>query len=350
MEHGARQRPGILEVARLAGVSLSTVSNVLNRPERVKAPTILAVTKAIEELGFIRNDAARQLKTGNSNLLGLIVPDGADPFFLQVARGAVEAAKELGYSILLGDSQNLIEQEDHYINLFERQRVMGFLMSPIDGELQKLLSITSRGTKAVLIAQEQNPKFGCSVSVNHEVGGKIGVAHLIAHGARNITFLSGPSDSSRVRDCLTGAEQAILESGHPVTFRHLALDGNGVIDGRQAGQALVDANAADWPDAIFASNDSLAVGLLQSFLFGGQIRVPQDIRVLGYDDIDFANETVVALSSVRQPAHLIGAAAARMLIDDIEATEGRKHVHHFHSFEPELVARETTAPFVLAAR
>jgi LacI family transcriptional regulator len=145
------RQASIRDVAETAGVSVGTVSNVLNNPGKVSESTIARVSDAIAALGFVRNDAARQLRGGDSRVIGLIILDGGNPFFTDVARGAEAAAEESGRVILLGNSDQLVEREAHYLDLFDERRVMGILISPVGDVSDRLRRLRRRGMPAVLV-------------------------------------------------------------------------------------------------------------------------------------------------------------------------------------------------------
>lgn len=187
----------IRDVAERAGVSVGTVSNVLNRPDRVSAGVVERVQDAIRELGYVRNDAARQLRAGRSSSVGLVVLDARNPFFTDMARGAEDAAAEQGVSVLLGDSDEQPEREAAYLDLFEEQRVRGVLVSPLGDIGERLQRLRALGTPVVLVDRMAEDASLSSVSVDDVAGGRIAVAHLLEQGRRRIAFVGGRSASVR---------------------------------------------------------------------------------------------------------------------------------------------------------
>lgn len=325
----------IKDVAAAASVSVGTVSNVLNRRDKVSPATVERVQAAIDELGFVRNDAARQLRAGRSRSIGLIVLDSANPFFAEVARGAEERAAAAGISVLLGNSDQDSAREGAYLDLFREQRVNGVLLTPHD---LNAAILTDAGIPLVLVDGELPGGEVPSVAVDDIEGGQLAVAHLLAQGRRRIAFVGGPLSIRQVADRLEGAHRALSEvSG--ATLEVIELDALTVLRGREAGEAIASRVADERPDAVFCANDLLAVGVLQGTAILGGIRVPQDLALIGYDDIDFAQSTVVPLSSVRQPAREIGASAVDLLFDALaDPTSPPRHVR----FRPELVVRAST--------
>ncbi|MDP9027158.1 MAG: LacI family transcriptional regulator [Actinomycetota bacterium] len=328
----------VRDVAQHAGVSVGTVSNVLNHPEKVLPATVTRVQNSIDQLGFIRNDAARQLRAGRSTTIGLILLQASNPFFTEVARGVEEGASELGFSTLLGNSAQNHRRELAYLELFEQQRVHGVLISPVGDVTARLEGLKRTGIAAVLVDRSGAGSHSSSVSVDDVAGGQLAVEHLIDNGRRRIAFLGGRFEFRQVTDRLEGARRAV--AAHPgVTLEVIEVDTLDVLAGRSAGDRVRARVADARPDGIFAANDLLAVGVLQSLVMLGEVRVPQDIALIGYDDIDFASTAVVPLSSIRQPSERIGATALEILLEEAEdPTLAPRQV----VFQPNLVARTST--------
>jgi LacI family transcriptional regulator len=330
----------VKDVAKRAGVSLGTVSNVLNRPERVGQETKDKVLRAIEELGFVRNEAARQLRAGRSRTIGLLVLDVGNPFFTDIAAGVEEMAASEGLSVLLCNSAERQDREDHYLSVLEEQRALGILISPVSGNNPHLGEIRQRGMPAVLVDHRASRRQ-CSVSVDDVVGGEIAVAHLIESGYERIAFVGGPTNLNQVADRLAGARKAWQAAGRDdrrlTILETTALN---VASGRHMGERIAAMPHRRRPSAVFCANDLLALGVLQEMTRQG-LDVPGDIAIVGYDDIDFAAAAAVPLTSVRQPRAQLGRAATELLIEEISAPD--THRHRQVVFEPELVVRASTA-------
>jgi LacI family transcriptional regulator len=330
----------VRDVAQRAGVSVGTVSNVMNRPDKVSPATIDAVQRAIADLGFVRNDAARQLRAGRSRAVGLVILDVGNPFFADVARGAEDQAARAGFAIILGNSDEKADRESRYLDLFEEQRMHGVLISPIGEVTERLHRLRDRGIPAVLVDRTSGDTSFSSVSVDDIAGGRLAVDHLIATGRRRIAFVGGPMEIRQVTDRLEGSRRAV--DAHPdVALEVLETTGLTVQEGRAVGERLLERSRSDRPDAIFAANDLIAVGLLQALYMQGAVVVPDEIALIGYDDISFAQASVVPLSSIRQPSGLIGATAVDILLEEA-ADPGRAAVQIV--FQPELVIRDSTVP------
>ncbi len=328
----------VVDVAKKAGVSLGTVSNVLNRPERVAPATRGRVLAAIEELGFIRNEAARQLRAGRSRSIGLVVLDIRNPFFTDLAAGVESSAADAGLSVVLCNSGDDVTREDHYLSLLQEQRASGILITPTARSSSPLEDIRGRGMPLVLV--DRSSRSGqCSVSVDDFIGGQLAVRHLISLGHRRISFVGGPVSTPQVGDRLDGARQAAVEGGVKVTV--LETGGLTFGAGRSMGERIATMAARRRPTAVFCANDLLALGVLQE-MTRHHLTVPEDLAIVGYDDIDFAAAAAVPLTSVRQPREDLGRAAADLLIEEVAAAGS--HRHRQVVFEPDLVIRESTQP------
>jgi LacI family transcriptional regulator len=326
----------VKDVAALAGVSVGTVSNVLNRPDRVGRETRRRVEAAISELGFVRNEAARHLRSGGSRLIGFLVLDAANPFFTDVARGVEESTRSAGLAVFLCNSDNSELREREYLDLLLEQRVRGVLVTPVDPDAERLAALPRLGLPVVLVDRTGGTGW-CSVSVDDEAGGHLAVTHLIESGHRRVAFVGGPDSLGQVRDRLAGARRAVLESGLAEgALTVITTSALTVAEGRRAGQRLAGRPAGERPTAAFCANDLLALGLLQE-MTRQQVRVPEELAIVGYDDIEFAAAAAVPLTSVRQPRHLIGRTAAELLA--IEVADGPDHQHQQVEYAPELVVR-----------
>ena len=328
----------VKDVAARAGVSIGTVSNVMNWPEKVSEATVRRVQQAIDELGFVRNDAARQLRAGRSRAIGLVILDVGNPFFTDLARGAEDKAAEAGLSLILGNTDEQASREATYLDLFEEQRMHGVLISPFGEITARLARLREHGIPAVLVDRTSaDPSFS-SVSVDDVAGGALAADHLIARGRRRIAFVGGPLEIRQVTDRLAGARNAVAAHAD-VTLEVVETRALTVIEGRAAGTALLDRAPGERPDAVFAANDLVAMGVLQALNMRGSLHVPNDMALIGYDDIDFASAAVVPMSSIRQPSALIGQTAVEILLEEAaDPTLAARHI----VFQPQLVIREST--------
>ncbi|MET7426894.1 LacI family DNA-binding transcriptional regulator [Dactylosporangium sp. NPDC005555] len=321
---------GIKEVARRAGVSIGTVSNVLNRPELVASSTRQRVLDAITELGYVRNDSARQLRAGHSRQIALVVLDVTNPFFTDVVRGAEAAAEEHGVMVVVCNSGEDAGREHRHLDLLEEQRVRGVLITPVDeSPNSRLEQLIQRGTPVVLVDRGSGRHSRCSVAVDDLLGGRLAGEHLLEQGHQRITFVGGPATITQVRERHAGIADAVAGKAE----LSVVSTPNLTVAAGRAAAAEIDATA------VFCANDLVALGVLQGLTQRG-IRVPQDVAIVGYDDIEFAAAAAVPLSSVRQPREQLGRTATAMLLEEIE-DDGR-HEHRHVVFQPELIVRESS--------
>ncbi|MEE6286864.1 LacI family DNA-binding transcriptional regulator [Georgenia sp. MJ173] len=342
----AAARASIKDVASLARVSVGTVSNVLNNPDRVSPATRERVQAAVTKLGFVRNESARQLRSGTSGMIGLVVLDAGNPFFADVAFGAEQVITDAGYSLMLANSGEDPQREARHLDLFERIRAEGVLVSPVDAAGGALAQLRERGIPAVLVDRGTELTHECSVSVDDVTGGRLAAEHLLAQGHQRIAVVGGPESLRQVTERRAGAQEAVAGfadgNGRWARLEIIPTAALTIAEGRRVGTELAELDAADRPTGVFALNDLLALGLLQSLTLAG-LRVPQDVALIGYDDIAFAAAATIPLSSVRQPRKDLGRMAAKLLLEEVRANgDGVAHEHQHVVFDPELVARAST--------
>src|SRR4051812_6087759 len=330
----------IKDVAVRAGVSVGTVSNVLNRPDMVGSTTRDRVLTAIADLGFVRNESARQLRAGSGRTIGLVVLDIANPFFTDVARGVEDVANAEGLAVILCNSDDRPEKESAYLDLLAEQRVQGVLITPTAELSPNLESLRHRGIPVVFVDRQAPTTDQCSAAVDDVLGGRLAAAHLLERGHRRIAFIGGSSGLPQIEQRHQGVDEAVLGvCGSTDGLTVFTPDTLTVASGREAGARIVGMPADRRPTAAVCANDLIALGLLQEMVRQG-MKVPEDFAIVGYDDIDYAAAAAVPLTSVRKPRQELGAAAAELLFD--EARAGGEHVHRQLVFEPSLVVRESS--------
>jgi LacI family transcriptional regulator len=333
---------GIKDVARAAGVSVGTVSNVINRPQAVSSDTRDRVRAAIRQLGYVRSESARQLRAGRSRIIALLVLDMANPFFVDVACGAERAARAAGLGVMLCNSAQSPSEEADYLSLFAEHRVRGVLVTPADTSGGNLTSFQRHGIPYVSVDRVLPTAEGCSVSVDDVLGGELAARHLLQQGHDGIVYVSGPMHLTQCQDRHTGVVSALREAGlsEESALRRLEAERLDVAAGRDAGARLLGMSPR--PTAVFCANDLLALGVLQT-LYGAGVAVPGEVALVGYDDIEFAAAAAVPLTSVRQPAFRMGRAAADLLIEE-SGEEAEGHEHQRIVLQPELVVRRSSIP------
>lgn len=326
----------VKDVAALAGVSSSTVSNYLNHPHVLGDASRERVRAAIEQLGYVPNESARQLRAGSSKALALILLDAWLPYFHDLSRGVEDVTREGGWSLFFSNSNRDSAQERRNIEMFEAHRVQGIVIYPLDDVVPQLERLADRGIRSVVVGPIRPSSKVASVLFDDVGGGRLAGEHLLAIGRRRIVFLGSPT-VSQSNDRLQGLHEAVAGSDASVTVLdvpHLITE-----DGLRVAEQIVAMAPEDRPDAVFAANDMVAIGVLTQLMRHG-IRVPEDIALIGFDDVDQAHQGVVPLTSVRQPGYAIGRAAGAALLEQLADPTAPPPAPT--PFSAELVVREST--------
>jgi len=328
------------DVAQAAGVSLGTVSNVLNRPEIVAEATRTRVQKVIRELGFVVNASAQTLRAGRTKVLGLVVPDIGNPFFTEVAKGVDDAAFAEGYSVILCNTDEDSVKEDRYLDLLVSQRVAGILITPARESHAAMARLTDRDVAITLLDRSAVGIDACSVAVDDAAGGAMAFDHLYSLGHRDIVVLLGPSDIPQVAERKRGivAAAAVRQGEQVAALRFITASHMSTAAGESSMLDFLDEAPRTFTGLICA-NDLLALGAMRS-LRAKAISVPKDVSVVGYDDIDFAASAQIPLTSIRQPKYQLGYAATELLIAECE--DRAAHAHQRVMFQPQLIARDSS--------
>lgn len=332
--------PSISDVANLAGVAMGTVSNVLNRPHKVTEKTRRKVQDAIDALGFVRNGAAGALAAGTSNTIGFVMSDLSNSFFVDMARGAEDAAQKMGKNLLLANSDMTASKQDGYLALFDEERVAGILLAPLPYTLRHADVVRSHGRPVVVLNDFAHEIDTCCVMVNNEHGGYLAAKHLMSLGRRRLAFVGGPDSLAPVHDRHEGVKRAVAEANGAVKLEFLPTKEVQVEDGRKVGLALAARGADKLPDGVIAAADLLALGVQQSILSSSSLTIPGDIALIGYDNNRSAWDSMVPISTLSQPGQEMGRVATQMLLEEILTPE--THVHRRIILEPALIAREST--------
>jgi LacI family transcriptional regulator len=335
----AAGRVTIRDVARLARVSLGTVSNVLNNPDVVAPPTRARVLEAIETTSFVRSTAAHQLRVGKSRTVGVVLLDIANPFFAEMVRGAERVLRDKGYVLMVCSSDESTEREERYLRVLEEHRVDGLLIASVERDLKGVAALAARGTPTVLLDRDAGSLELCSVTVDDVRGGELAASHLIGLGHEVIGFVNGPLSIRQCADRRDGARRALRRGQRPSApvLCEMAVSALTVDQGEEAIGPLLASTPR--PTAVMCANDLLALGVLRGLTNAG-VRVPDEMALVGYDDVSFASMLSPSLTSVRQPKYELGASAAELLLEETAGNAG--HEHRSVRFEPELVVRASS--------
>ena len=339
----------IRDVAAMVGVSPSSVSNYFHNPQKISAATRERIRLAVDALGFVPNDAARMLRTGVNPVIGYIAFELASATTPEIASAIEAKVSARDMHLLMANDRGSEERERSYLQLFGQQRVSGVIISPLGDVEPELAQMRTRGIASVLSARRATSSAQASVSTDHVAGGVLAAQHLIAQGRRRIGFVASSLDLRQIGDRLQGALSTV-GAASDVTLEIIPVPERTVAAGMACADSVAGRPPASRPDALFCANDLLAIGAIQAFVAGQSVRVPADIAVVGYDDIEFARSNIVPLTTVRTPHAALGAAAADLLFDEIalfdEAgyPEGGAGPRPHVEFAPELVVRASTSP------
>lgn len=332
----------IKDVARAARVSYSTVSRALNEKYGVKAETRKAIARVAKEMGYMPNGIARGLVSRRTHSIGLILPDISNPFYPAVAGGIEDAAMERGSGVFLCNTNWDRERELRYIRLLSERRADGIIISPISGEDGYFKDLLEKlPVPVVYVSNAPKGSKRSSVTIDDSYGGLLATQHLIEQGYETIGFIGAKVGSSTVDDRLLGYKTALTQAGLPVDERWIWLEDFTSQSGYQTIRRLI--RAGSYPRAIFAENDLLAIGIIQGIKEQG-LRIPEDIALVGFDDIPVAALEDVGLSTVVQPKREMGRIATDLLFAEMDAAEsdgapeGTQVV-----LEPELIIRDTSS-------
>lgn len=330
----------IKDIARRVGISYATVSRALNGKYGVKPATRERVLETARSLGYRPNVIARGLVTRRTMTIGLIVPDIRNPFYPEVAGGVEDAAREAHYGVLLCNSNWREESERQYVSLLLERRVDGILIAPIAGGAESI-DKRVRGRTPVVYVSNRPHRTECGfVVIDDTRGGLLAVRHLLEAGYAPIGFIGSVEDSDTGRGRLTGYRRALAQHGEAYDGRYVRFGDMMQVGGYRMFRQLFE--AGDLPRAVFAENDLMALGCIQAARECG-LRIPQDVAVVGFDDIPFASFPEVQLTTVRQPTYDMGRTAVEILLDGIgrDAADRGGGVRQV-VLKPQLVVRRTT--------
>lgn len=333
------KRPSVTDVAKAAGVSVGTVSNVLNRPDSVSERTRSKVEAAIGELNFVRNASARQLRSGEISTVGVVVLDIANPFFTEMARGIEDRLAQDDHTLMLCSSDEDPKREARFLRLFAEHGVRGVIATPSQGSLDALLKLRERNIEPVLLDHTSPAADLASVAVDDVRGASLAVEHLLDAGHTHLAFLNGPLNLRQCVDRRDGVLQTLQARGLDPAEALVEIPLEALnADAGEAGVHQLLARSGRRPTAMFCANDFAALGALRALRELG-LAVPDDMAVVGYDDVMFAGMLATPLTSVRQPMHALGWTAADILLTRSADDATARQVE----FEPELVVRASSS-------
>jgi len=304
----------IKDVAKKAGVSVATVSYVINGTRNVAPETAARVRAAMEELSYHPNAVAQSLRTRTTHVIGAVISDISNPFFATLIRGAEDCARENGYSLLICNTSEKLENELVYLQLLSRKRVDGMIIAPTGKNDGLIKDLIARGMQIVFIDRKVEGVAAPAVLSENEEGAYQATRYLIEQGHRKIGIVLGLPHVSTTTERLHGYERALAEAGIAAD-PSLIVYGHSQVEGaRKASVTLLD--RADRPSAVFATNNLMTIGLMMA-IHDLELRCPQDVSVIGFDDFDWAAAFNPPLTTVAQDPYLIGEKAVEILFANL---------------------------------
>jgi LacI family transcriptional regulator len=326
----------IKDVAALAGISYTTVSHVVNRSRPVSDEARRKVEAAIVQLGYVPSAVARSLKAQATSTIGLLIPNGINPYFAELARGIEDYCERNGFCVILCNSDDDPDKQRSYLRVLQEKRVDGLIVSSVGGDNGLVQGLAAVRTPMVIVDRDLEDLPADLIRIDHELGAYLATEHLLALGHRHIACICGPTTTSVARMRLAGYRRAMAAANIEVPAQWIKESDFTSPSGYAAAVALLEEGR---PSAIFAANDMVGFGVLRAAA-ERNIRVPRALSVIGFDDIQMSRYVYPALTTVGQSILQLGERAAQMLLRRIAAPGAP--VEQW-VVAPSMVLRESTA-------
>jgi len=330
--------PSIYEVASSAGVSVATVSRVLNGKGPVHEETRRRVLDAVESLGYVPHGAARSLSTRRTMNVGVLLPDVHGAFFSEIVRGIDLAARAAGYHVLVSSSHSDLAETTEVLQALHGRIDGLILLNAATADADWLRRTLPPRVPAVLLHDPGDDAEHDSIRIDNRLGARMATDHLLDLGHRRIAMIRGPRGNSDAAERLLGFRETLAARGLRANPRRELPGDFGEESGFKAGERLADLE--DRPTAVFAANDAMAIGCLAALRERG-LRVPEDVSLVGFDDIPIARYLTPALTTVQVPIAEIGGRALERLVAVIQS--GREEKKRHDVVAPTLAVRASTA-------
>lgn len=324
------------DVAERAGVSLSTVSHVINETRYVSAVVRQRVLDAMEALEYRPNELARSLRRGQTNTIGLILPDSSNPYFAEIGQAIEVTAFARGYNVILCNTSNDLTREELYVDVLRNKQVDGIIFVASGDRSESVRELLRSNYPVVLVDRSLKGVELDAVLVNNYDGGCQAIQHLIDLGHTRIGCVTGPHNLTPSAERITGYRDTLESNGLPYDEALIMPGDFRPNSGYQAATTLLQSD--DPPTGIFACNDLMALGVMRAATTLG-LRVPDDLSIVGFDNIELASYSIPPLTTVSQPTNEMGRTGVQMLIHRIETNEDPPGSA---VLQPELVIRGTT--------
>jgi len=330
------QRPTIRDVARVAGTSIGSVSNYLNNTTRVSVGTRKRIEDAIDALGFIPNSAVRVVLGARSHAIGFLTPDVPNPSLLEIQRGIEDVAIQAQDVVIVCNTDCDPAREAHYARTLSEMRVTGAIVMASSAAETHMRTLEASGAVVVLIDADPRRSHFPTINSDNVQGGRIAMEHLLERGHRDIVFVGGPGAEQAVKERLAGAKAAFVNAGlDPAAIRRVDARGGSFASRSAAAEEVLQMRPR--PTAALCANDLIALAF-QNVLLANHIRVPQDMALVGYDDIEAGQTAPVPLTTVHQSSYEQGKAAAELVLEI--AAHGTATPRP--TFPVELIVRQST--------
>lgn len=330
----------IKEVAKRAGVSISTVSHVINKTRYVSEELEKKVVAAMEELNYHPNSLARSLRSGTSKTIGLVLPDNSNPFFADIARIIEDIGFLNGYSVMLCNSDGNLEKERAYIKVLIEKRIDGIIFIASGSNVNHLQNLADQGIPVVLADREVDIKIVDEVLVDNEQGGYDATKYLLDLGHRKIGCITGPSSLTPSSNRVLGYRKALTETNIPIREDYIVFGDFKSKSGEEGMEEFLQLD--DPPSAIFVCNDMMAFGVYK-YLKRNNFNIPEDFSVIGFDNIQLSSIITPTLTTVSQPIAEVATISASLLIQRIQNSNPTEYERII--MKPELVIRESCTQY-----
>jgi LacI family transcriptional regulator, galactose operon repressor len=332
-------RVTIKDIAKKAGVSVAAVSKALNDQPDIGQKTKDRIKRISKEMGYTPNAVARNLVKRDNKTLGVLIPDISTPIYPAIYKGINASAIEYGYTLLLGDMDRNLENEKKYARTMVENRVAGLIVSPIGNDTSHLEEVVRGQIPIIYFGGKVNHDMKYYIGINNILGATLATEHLIGQGHKNILMMSDRNETKTRLDRIHGYVSVMVKNGLKPRV-HIRNSGS---FGRECGAEEMERiikEGQELPTAIFALNDSMAIGIMEVLMNHG-IRIPDDVAIMGYDDIPFASLPMINLSTVWQPKYETGEAIIKLMNEILTNSENIKQKNVI--LDPHLCLRSSTA-------
>lgn len=339
----ANKKVGISDIAKHAGVSIGTVSNYLNYPERVSDTLKAKISRSITKLGYVPRHSNAQIPRSNTTpIIGFVMTDIEHSLFTSIFEGAQEVCEDHGMQVIGLNALSDKQRQSDMIRLLIQMNVTGILLSTVEDSPDDVAAARAANIPIILIdhTNPQNADPVCSVMTDNVSAGQIAAEELIRTGCTRLAFLAHSFDYESVQDRQLGIQKAVMLAGDGISLEIINSGGLDIEDGYEAGLHIAERPADKRPDGIISATDTLGIGCINAFLAKSDIRVPDDISVIGCENAKAEPVGMLPLTCVEPPAADIGRKAMTQLLDHIEDTNA--HVHATTLIKPTLVRRNST--------